>query len=165
MQFQFDIASNAKPVAPPIPPGDVVAQLLNQMYQLMDMQREQFNQMLELQRAHLQHVRAVSQEQIARWRHILGRWQEDQPELSSACKKAYPVLEKAYVKMALTLIEEMAEQGDDALDTDFAVQEFLDRYGMKMGQLSHILSIIGPMSEAAQQNEAAKQQQQMPPQS
>jgi hypothetical protein len=160
MQFQFDIASNAKPVAPPIPPGDVVAQLLNQMNQILDIQRDQLNQMLELQRAHLQHVRAVSQEQIARWRHILGRWQDENPEMTAACKKAYPVLEKAYVQMALNLIEEMADQGDDALDSEFAVQEFLDRYGMKMGQLSHILSIIGPMSEAAQQNEAAKQQQQ-----
>src|SRR5262245_6174883 len=160
MQFQFDIASNAKPVAPPIPPGDVVSFLLNQMNQILDVPREQLNQMLEVQRAHLQHVRAVSQEQIARWRHILGRWQEEQPELTDSCKKAYPVLEKAYVRMAISLIEEVAEQGDDALDTDFTVQEFLDRYGMKMGQLSHILGIIGPMSEAAQQNDAARQQAQ-----
>src|ERR1051325_2320678 len=106
MQFQFDIASNAKPVAPPIPPGDIVAQLLNQMNQILDIQRDQLNQMLELQRAHLQHVRAVSQEQIARWRHILGRWQDENPEMTAACKKAYPVLEKAYVQMALKLIEE-----------------------------------------------------------
>jgi hypothetical protein len=167
MQYQFDIASNAKPVAPPLPPGDVVAYLLNQMNQILDLQRDQLNKIFEVQQAHLQHVRAMSQEQIARWRHILGKWHDEYPEMTDACKKAYPVLEKAYVKLALNLIEELAEQGDDALDTDFTVQEFLDRYGMKMGQLSHILSVIGPMSEAAQQNEAARQQaaqqQQSPP--
>src|SRR4029079_6425280 len=128
MQFQFDIASNAKPVAPAIPPGDVVSFLLNQMNQILDVQREQLNQILEVQKAHLHHARSASQEQIARWRHILTRWQEDQPELTDACKKAYPILEKAYVKMAVSLIEEMADQGDDALESDFAVQEFLDRY-------------------------------------
>ena len=46
---------------------------------------------------------------------------------------------------------------DNALDNEFAVQEFLDRYGMKLGQLGHILSVIGPLSEAAHQNEASKQ--------
>src|SRR6266540_3980465 len=132
MQFQFDIASSAKPVAPqpPLPPGEVVPYLLNQ---LLEQQRDQLNQILELQKAHLHHVRAVSQEQIMRWRHILGRWQEENPQLTEMCKKAYPVLEKAYVRMAMNLIEEIADQGDDALDNDFAVQEFLDRYGMKMG--------------------------------
>lgn len=166
MQFQFDVASNAKPVAPPIPPGDVASFFLNQMNQLLEAQREQINQLLEIQKAQLHHMRAVSQEQVARWRHILGRWQDEHPELTQASKRAYPVLEKAYVKMALALIDEMADQGDDALDNDFSVQEFLDRYGMKLGQLSHILGIIGPLSEAAQQNEAAKQQaqqQQTPP--
>src|SRR5689334_10837314 len=114
MKFQFDIASNAKPIAPPIPPGDVVAYLLNQMSQIMDTQRDQLNKILEVQQAHLQHVRAMSQEQVARWRHILGKWHDEYPAMTEACKKAYPVLEKAYVKLALTLIEELGDQGDDA---------------------------------------------------
>ena len=162
MQFQFDIGSTTKPVTlqPQLPPAEMVPHLLNQ---ILELQRDQLNQILEIQKAHLQHVRAISHEQIARWRHILGRWQEENPELTASCKKAYPVLEKAYVKMAMMLIDELVDQGDEALDNDFAVQEFLDRYGMKMGQLSHILSIIGPMSEAAQQNDAAKAQQQGKP--
>jgi hypothetical protein len=55
----------------------------------------------------------------------------------------------------------VAEQGDDGLDNDFAIQEFIDRYGMKVGQFSHMMSIIGPLSEAAHQlDEIAKQQEQ-----
>ena len=51
------------------------------------------------------------------------------------------------------MADELADQGDDALDNDFSVQDFLDRYGMRIGQLSHILSVIGPLAEAAGQTE------------
>ena len=160
MQFQFDIASTAAtpPKQPvPSPTTESVPELLRQM---MEMQREGFSQMLELQREHLNHVRIVAQENQARWRHLLGRWEKDHPEFADSCKTAYPLMEKSYVQMLANIVEEIAEAGDDALDTEFSVQEFLDRYGMKVGQLSHLLGIIGPLSEAAQQADAAKQQQQ-----
>jgi len=114
-----------------------------------------------VQREQLSHARATAQDNLARWRQLLARWQEEHPEFAGHCKKAYPLMEKSYVKMLATMVEELAEQGEDALDGDFTVQEFLDRYGMKLGQLSHLISIIGPLSEAAhQQDEASKQQQQ-----
>jgi transketolase len=159
MQFQFDIASTAAtpPKQLPQPTTESVPELLRQ---LLEMQREGFTQMLELQREHLNHVKTVSQENQARWRHLLARWEKDHPEFADSCKTAYPLMEKSYVQMLASIVEEIAEAGDDALDTEFSVQEFLDRYGMKVGQLSHLLGIIGPLSEAAQQADAAKQQQQ-----
>ncbi len=51
--------------------------------------------------------------------------------------------------MLVGMVEELAEHGEDALDNDFSVQEFLDRYGMRVGQLSHLLSVVGPLAEAA----------------
>jgi hypothetical protein len=158
MQFQFDIASTSKPVQiqPHLPPAEMVPYLLNQM---LELQREQFAQIQRLQQDQLQILRVMAQDQVSRWRHILPRWAAEHPELAETSKKAYPLLEKAYVKMLVGVIEEMAEQGEEALDNDFAIQEFLDRFGMKIGQFSQMLSVLGPMSEAAQQNEAARQQQ------
>ncbi len=157
MQFQFDIVSNKTgSVPPPQPVGpESVTDLLRQM---LEMQRDQFNQMLEVQREHLNHVRTMAQENVLRWRNLLSRWQEEQPEFAEHCKVAYPVMEKCYVQLLANMAREIAESSIDALDNDFAVQEFLDRYGMKVGQLSHLLSIIGPLSEAAQQAETTKQQ-------
>lgn len=158
MNFQFDIGSSTKPIAPlpPLTPTEMVPELLRQ---ILEVQREQLSQILDVQVQHLNHVRAAAQDHVARWRHILSRWQQDRPELTDICKKAYPILERAYVHMLVNAIEELAEQDDDTLENEFALQEFLDRYGMKIGQLSHILGVVGPMSEAAQQNEAARQQQ------
>ena len=158
MQFQFDIASSTK-TPPPQSLAPVTESVPELLRQILELQRDGFTQMLEVQREHLNHVRITAQENQARWRNLLARWEKDHPEFADSCKKAYPLMERSYVQMLVNIVEEIGEAGEDALDTDFSVQEFLDRFGMKVGQLSHLLSIIGPLSEAAQQAEANKQQQ------
>jgi hypothetical protein len=155
MQFQFDIATNnnnATP-APPTPPptAEAVPEILRQM---LELQREQLHALVELQREQLNQAKAAQQDSLARWRNLLSRWQKEFPEFSGQCKQAYPLLEKAYVLMLAGMVDELTQQGDDALDNDFAVQDFLDRYGMRLGQLSHLLSVVGPLAEAANQSEA-----------
>jgi hypothetical protein len=152
MQFSFDVSSTntAKPAAP-LPQGsslEVVADLLRQ---LVDVQREQhqlMGQILEITREQLGHSRMVHQENMARWRNLMARWEKDYPELSAHCKKIYPAMEKAYLQMIENLAHDVADQGDEPLDTDFALQEFLDRHGMRVSQLGHLLGIVGPLSEA-----------------
>src|ERR1700733_10035736 len=116
MQFQFDVAtSTANPIqAPQQPTGDSVPDLMRLL--------------LEQQRDHLNHVRAQAQDSLSRWRNLLSRWQKDHPEFSEHCKKAYPSMEKIYVQLIVSMVEELAHQDDDAMESDFAVQEFLDRY-------------------------------------
>ncbi len=160
MQFQFDIASSTgkPPTQPPPPVAETVPELLRQ---ILEQQRGQLQQILEVQIEHLNHARAAAQDNLARWRQLLGRWQTDHPDFAGNCKTAYPVLEKAYVHLLEKMAQELVEADEDAFDSEFAIQEFIDRYGMKVGQLSHMLSIVGPLSEAAHQlDEIAKQQQQ-----
>jgi transketolase len=154
MQFQFDVASTSpKPPANPQQPATSDS-VVDALHQMMELQREQFALLLDVQREHLNHVRAAAQDSLARWKNLLSRWQKEHPEFADQCKLAYPVLEKAYVTMLANLVEELSQDGDDALDTDFSVQEFLDRYGMRVSQLSHLLSVVGPLAEAAAQAEA-----------
>ena len=161
MQFQFGITPTVQtPVPPLIPLPDSVPDLLKMMIQ---QQSDLLTQILEVQREQLNVQRASAHDAIARWRHVLARWEQAHPELADHSKSAYPLIERAYIQMLASVLEEVAELGEDALDNEFAVQEFIDRYGMKIGQLGHMLSVIGPLNEAAQQNEAAKQQQQTPP--
>ena|ERR1022692_3834254 len=156
MQFQFDVPTSISiaQVSPPPTGPEAVPDLLRQ---ILELQRDQFNQILEVQKAHLNHVRIAAQENMSRSRNLLARWQNEHPEFAEGCKKAYPLMEKTFVQMLVNMIEELTDKGDDALDNEFAVQEFLDRYGQKLGQLSHLLSILGPLSDAAQQNDASKQ--------
>jgi hypothetical protein len=161
MQFQFGIIPSATtPVPPLVPLPDAVPDLLKMIIQ---QQSDLLTQMLEVQREQLHFQRAKAHDAIARWRQVLGRWEKDYPELAEHSKTAYPLVERAFIQMLSVMLAEVSEQGEDALDNEFAVQEFIDRYGMKIGQLGQLLSVMGPLNEAAQQNEAAKQQQQQAP--
>jgi hypothetical protein len=159
MQFQFDTATTTPPPpAAPQPPGDVTVELLRQLVETQRdsaaQQREVLAQILAVQQEQLNQARAAAQDAQARWRNLLARWQGQHPDFSNHCRTAYPLLEKAYVSLLVGMAEELSQQGDDALENDFSVQEFLDRYGMRIGQLSHLLSVLGPLAEAASQGDA-----------
>jgi hypothetical protein len=145
MQTQFDVVSCPTPPAAKTADGanpEIAALLL----QILEVQREQLNQMKNA---------AAAQDAGARWRALMARWREDYPELPDGCKQAMPVLEKAYGSIVAQMVQELSDQGPDPLDSEFALQDFIDRYGMRLGQLGNILNLMGPLAEAASQNESS----------
>ena len=123
------------PEAPP-QPVPVVPQLLKQLIGLQQ------------QQVALLKTQLANQDSGARWRNFLARWGEEFPNIGPACKQAAPVLERAY----LTLLREVTERvnsGDAGdLEDEFVLGEFLDRFGMRLSQLSNILGQIGPLADA-----------------
>jgi hypothetical protein len=113
-------------------------------------------QMLDVQREQLAQLRAsvAAHDMGVRWRAFLERWHRDFPDLSVACRQAIPVLEHTYGKLITELTEHLSQQGDEALDNDFTLQEFLDRYGMRLAQLGTILNLVAPLAEAGSADES-----------
>jgi hypothetical protein len=145
--FNFSIESAAvNPPTAQIPPGAIPAEAVDLLRQLLDVQREQLNYLRSTAAAH---------DSGARWRAFLNRWQEEFPDLSGTCRKALPVLEQTYGKLVSELTEHLTVNGSDALDNDFALQEFLDRYGMRLGQLGTIINLVAPLAEAGPQGESS----------
>lgn len=123
------------PAAPPAAP-DATAELLRQV---LEVQREQLA-VLKAQ--------AAAQDPTARWRAFLARWQTDFPGIGPACREVLPAIERAYLGLIQELTERLRDP-DGQLDNDFLLGEFLDRYGMRLGQLGTILSQLGPLADAA----------------
>lgn len=123
------------PDAPP-PQVGVVPQLLKQ---LIGLQQQQVG---------LLKTQVANQDHSTRWKNFLARWAEEFPGIGLACKQAAPVLERAY----LTLLREVTERVNSGeagdLEDEFVLGEFLDRFGMRLGQLSNILGQIGPLADA-----------------
>src|SRR4051794_41552012 len=120
MNFQIDVSSctSAPETAPPPPAASTeVVELLRQ---ILEVQREQ----LAYQRA-----AAAAHDMTARWRAFLSRWQNEFPGLSEGCRRAMPHLERCYGQLIADLTDRVSE--DDGIDNDFALQEFLDRFGMR----------------------------------
>lgn len=139
MHWKFDVTLNSYPQANFLQPSGDATELLRQM---LDIQREQ-----------LAHLRATSaaHDVTARWRAFLARCREQYPDLPDACRKALPILERSYSSIISALADELRQNGQDALDNEFAMQDFLDRYGMRLGQLGNLLNLVGPLAEAGSQ--------------
>jgi hypothetical protein len=147
MNFQIDVSSglNKMPADPPVPAAPLAPDVVDLLRQILEVQREQ----LAYQRA-----AAAAHDMTSRWKAYLSRWQHEFPGLSDGCRQAMPLLEKAYGRMIAELTERLNDD-DDPLDTDFALQDFLDRYGMRLAQLGTILNLVAPLAEAGTQNESA----------
>jgi hypothetical protein len=144
MNFQFDVSS---PVPPSRPPSvNPAADQVDLLRQILEVQREQLTLLQHLNAAH---------DAGARWRAFIARWREDFPALSGDCKEAVPILERTYGKLITELTEHLRDNGDDALDNDFGLQEFLDRYGMRLAQLGTILNLVSPLAEAGSATESS----------
>jgi hypothetical protein len=141
--MQFNVTSF--PVAASAAPTPSV-ELTDLLRQILEVQREQLAQM---------RTSAAAHDANARWRSLLARWREEFPELPAACRQVLPVLERAYGSIIVALVEEVRQNGDDALDSEFTLQDFLDRYGMRLGQLGNIINLVGPLAEAGTQSESS----------
>jgi hypothetical protein len=139
MNFQIDVTSTLPPAPPEPTPAAAPAEMLDLMRQLLEVQREQ----LAYQKA-----AAQAHDVGSRWRAFLSRWKDDFPGLSEACRKALPALERSYGQLIVELTDHLNGEEEDGLDTDFALQEFLDRYGMRLAQLGTILNLVGPLADA-----------------
>ena len=140
MNFQIDVSS-AVPCPPADPPATPAGlpETVDLLRQLLEVQREQLG---------LQRAAAAAHDMAARWRGFLTRWQQDFPDLGDNCRKALPQLERCYGQMIHDLTEKLNED-EHGLDNEFALQEFLDRYGMRLAQLGTILNLVAPLAEAA----------------
>ena len=73
--------------------------------------------------------------------------------LTLACCTA--VADIIHLKNGRTIVADHVRQnGNGALDNDFALQEFLDRYGMRLAQLGTILNLVAPLAESSSQGES-----------
>jgi len=142
MHFQFDMSAGQFPTLEGPPATDV---------------QDLLRQILEVEREQLAHLRAFvgAHDGGARWRAFLERWRQQFADLPQSCRQALPVLEQSYGRMIAELTEQLCQTGSEALDNDFALQEFLDRYGMRLTQLGTILNLVAPFADAGSQSESA----------
>ena len=125
------------PVPEPPAPAREITDLLRQ---LVGLQQEQ----IVLLRAQI-----AGQDGGSKWRSFLARWESEFPQIGSSCKQALPMLERAYLSLVRELTERVTAAEAAELDDEFVLGEFLDRFGIRLGQLGNILSQLAPLADAA----------------
>ena len=142
MNHQIDISSSLSTTSPepPAAPPPAAPETVELLRQMLEVQREQLAQL---------RASAAAHDSSSRWRAFLARWQQDFPDLSEGCRHALPILERAYGGLIAELADHLKLNGTGAIDNEFSLGEFLDRYGMRLGQLGTVLSLVAFLAEAA----------------
>jgi hypothetical protein len=90
----------------------------------------------------------------------LGRWKIVNPELAEYCKRAAKKLERIQTDLLSTITEEIESNSDVLLDSEFGLNEFVDRFGTKFLQLNSLLQILTQLGNAPDLQVTAQEIQQ-----
>ena len=78
----------------------------------------------------------------------LGLWKMSHPELAEYCGRAAKKLERIQTDLLSSITEEIETNADMLLDSEFGLNEFIDRYGARFLQLHSLLQILTQLGSA-----------------
>jgi len=133
---QVDISANAPTTGRPAPTGDLTETNVL-LRQLVEEGRKQSELLLEiLAQVSLQHRQRNAE---------LRAWKEANPQLSKACRKAAESLARVHTEYLSGIAEEAAENAEDFSDSDYALGEFIDRYGPRLAHFNGVLQLLAQL--------------------
>jgi hypothetical protein len=127
--------------------------LVNMQNQSLEMQR----QMMELQRQQLELAREVTQinrEQRSRQMAELERWQSGHEEVLESCRESLANLEQVHAALMGELAAYVKDNYENLLDGEFALTDFVDRFGPRLAHLNTMLAVLRPLAAAVRKAES-----------
>ena len=76
----------------------------------------------------------------------LGKWKQANPELADRCRVAAETLSDVQNEFLMGLTAEVADSEDTLRDSDFMLQEFVDRYGPRLAHLNGVLQVLSQLA-------------------
>ena len=79
----------------------------------------------------------------------LGAWKDQNPALAEKCKQAAETLGKVQTQFLESVTDEVIDSDEALLDSDYMLNEFVDRFGPRMVHLNGILQVLAQLSTNA----------------
>jgi len=133
-----DVTSNPSPMQQTIHTEETNA-LLKRMVELQERQTLLMEEMLQ-QQVHTQKQRAAE----------LSAWRKAHPELADKCRQAAEALSKVHADFLGTLANEVDDSAEDMLDSEFMLNEFVDRFGPRIAHLNGVLQMLAQLGAPVQ---------------
>lgn len=135
---QFDISANsiASSAAGSASPGDLgeTNRLLRDMVALQGKSCELLGELLN----------QVSLQQRQRMAELKA-WKEANPELAASCRQAAESLAKVHTEFLAGIARDAAENAEDFTDSEYALGEFIDRYGPRLAHFNGVLQLFSQL--------------------
>jgi hypothetical protein len=84
----------------------------------------------------------------------LKAWKEANPQLAKSCRRAAESLAKVHTEFLSSLAQEAADNADDFADSEYALGEFIDRYGPRLAHFNGVLQLFAQLGAPLPQADA-----------
>jgi len=156
--YRMEVSPTGAPASqtPPNPNLDPV-NLLHALISLQSQTLEVSKQILQNQQQQLELAKEAAQiarEQRARQIAELERWQSGHDRVLDQCRESLGQLEQVHSALMGELVNHVAENHENLVDGDFALTDFVDRFGPRLAHLNTMLAVLRPLAAAARRPEA-----------
>ena len=137
-------------------PNDPVV-LLHHLVNLQNQTLDVLRQNLEMSRQELELTREIVQvnrEQRARQSAELERWQNGHQRVLDASREALGRLEQVHASLIGEMADYVEENHENLVDGDFALSDFVDRFGPRLAHLNTMLAVLRPLAVARIKHDA-----------
>lgn len=76
----------------------------------------------------------------------LAQWKQSNPRLSRRCREAAELLGRVQSSFLEQVTDEVLDCGEDMMDGEFVLNEFVDRFGPRLAHLNGVLQVISQLS-------------------
>jgi hypothetical protein len=81
----------------------------------------------------------------------LHQWKNANPRLATSCREAAEALSRVQVEYLERMTEEINDTADDMSYGEFALNEFVDRFGPRLAHLNGVIQVLAQLSSVPQQ--------------
>jgi len=137
------------------PGGDPTA-LLHALIALQSQTLEVQKLSLQVQQQQLELAKEAAQiarEQRSRQMAELERWQAGHDRVLDQCRESLGQLEQVHSALMGELVNHVADNHENLVDGDFALTDFVDRFGPRLAHLNTMLAVLRPLAAAARRPE------------
>lgn len=135
--FRIDVAQNASEpkITEASPSQSEVVALLHQLVIGQDRQ----NELLEEMNENMQHNQRNRSGE-------LQQWKDANPLLARRCRAAAEALSQVQTEFLQSLTCDVNDNFEGMLDSEFVLNEFVDRYGPRLAHLNGVLQMLSQLS-------------------
>jgi hypothetical protein len=133
---QVDISAGVPATGRPAPTGDL-SETNVLLRELVAQAKNQSDLLLEiLAQVSLQHRQRAAE---------LKAWKEANPQLATSCRRAAESLARVHTEFLSSIALEAAENAEDFSDSEYALGEFIDRYGPRLAHFNGVLQLFAQL--------------------
>ncbi len=136
--FRIDVGQNASETPVSTRQSEQHSELTALLQQLVVGQDRQ-NELLE----EVVEQMGATQRQRA---HELNSWKEANPILAKRCRAAAESLSKVQTEFLHNVTCEVNDQAESMVDSEFVMNEFVDRFGPRLAHLNGVLQLLSQLS-------------------